>query len=282
MKKFLQYGTLTLILLITAVGLVSFYYENAAIRNANAFDAEKFIGEGFTMQELALFCDIAFADDGMRIRKWETDIRVEIKNIDEIDRSAIDEVDSIIALLAPLVAPLKMERVHSGGNLHVYRNVTRVQSSKSPGEYKPRYVNGVSKINRKTPYSWSITHARVYDACGAQCQTLLHEFEHALGLDHPINLYPYYLTIGRSVIPQYFSTQEEIKDFLSQPFYLSEQEKKAIKMLYSPEIKSGLAIDNFARKIGLSEEDIKWMIPNKARKQQEVVVYPAYYVKPKR
>ena len=281
MKKFLQYGTITLILSFTSIGLASFYYENAAVRNANDFDSESFIASGFTMDELALFCDIAFADDGIRIRKWDTDIRVEIKNIEDIDRKAIDEVDSIIAILAPLVAPLKMERVSRNGNLHVYRNVTSVKSSKPHHVPKPKYVNGIAKINSKSPYSWSIRHAIVYDGCGNQCQTLLHEFEHALGLDHPINMYPYYLTIGRSVIPQYFSSQEEIQDFLSKPYYISEQEKKAIKMLYSPQIKAGLHIDKFAREMGFSDDDIKLMIPNK-NKKQEVVVYPAYMTKIRR
>ncbi|MBB4036986.1 hypothetical protein GGR21_002900 [Dysgonomonas hofstadii] len=278
MKKFLQYGTLTLLLLLAASGLASFYYENAAIRSANDFNSEKFIESGFTIEELALFCDIAFADDGVRIRKWTKDIKVEIKNIGEIDKRAIDEVDSIISLLAPLIAPLKIERVRKDGNLHVYRNVTHVKSSKPHHVPKPKYVNGISKINSKSRFSWSIDFAIVYAGCGNQCQTLLHEFEHALGLDHPINMYSYYLTIGRSVIPQYFSSQEAIKDFLAQPYYLSEQEKKAIRMLYSPHIKAGLHIDNFARKMGFSDEDIRWMIPNK-NKKQEVIVYPAYMEK---
>jgi len=277
MKKFLQYGTLTLLLLLTAAGLASFYYENAAIRSANDFSADKFIESGFTFEELGLFCDIAFADDGVRIRKWDKDIKVEIKNIDEIDQRAIDEVDSIISLLAPLVAPLKMERVKRDGNLHVYRKVTHVTSSKPHHVPKPRYVNGIAKINSKSRYSWSIDFAVVYDGCGSQCQTLLHEFEHALGLDHPINMYSFYLTIGRSVIPQYFSSKEEIQEFLAQPYYLSEQEKRVIKMLYSTEIRAGLHIDTFAKRMGFSDEDIRLMIPNK-NKKQEVVVYPAYMV----
>jgi len=278
MIKFLQYGTISVILLLTAAGLASFYYENAVIRSANEFNADKFISTGFTMEELALFCDIAFADDGIRIRKWDKDIKVEIKNIDEINQKAIDEVDSIISLLAPLVAPLKMERVHKNGNLHVYRNVTKVKSSKPHSVPKPKYVNGIAKINSKSRFSWSINFAIVYDGCGNQCQTLLHEFEHALGLDHPINMYSFYLTIGRSVIPQYFSSQEEIQEFLAQPYYLSEHEKKAIRMLYSTEVKPGLHIDTFAKRMGFSDDDIRLMIPNK-NKKQEIVVYPAYMEK---
>ncbi len=275
MKKFLQYSISAIVVLATVVGLVSFYYENEAVKAMNHFDANRFSKANFTMSELALFCDIAFADEGVRVRKWNKDIKVEIKNIEELDRKSIDEVDSIIALLAPLVAPLKIERVKKGGNLHIYRNVTQVTSSKARHEWKPRYVNGLSKINKATAHSWNITFACVYDGCNSCAQTLLHEFEHAIGLDHPINLYADYLTIGRSVIPQYFRSQEEVQNFLNQPFYLSEQEKTVIRMLYSSEIRAGLHIDLFAKEMGFSETDIKRMFPNKGKKM-EVVVYPPY------
>jgi len=261
-------------LLVTASGIVAFCFENSAASSIRDFKVDGFRNILYTNEELSLFCDIAFMHDETQVRKWNTDIKVEIKNISDIDQNSVAEVDSIIAILAPLIAPIKIERVDKNGNLHVYRHVKTVKSVTPSSHLKPKYVNGLTQINKKTPYNWNITYACIYDAQNASSQTLLHEFQHALGLDHPIKPYPYYVTIGRSVIPQYFRSKDEFTAFINQPFYMSEQEKAVIKMLYSPHIKSGLHINIFAQKMGFTEEDRREMIP-RINKKPRIVVYPS-------
>ena len=46
--------------------------------SVSAFDVNSFQKRGYTKDEIALFGDIAFRE-GNRLRKWETDIKVEIK-----------------------------------------------------------------------------------------------------------------------------------------------------------------------------------------------------------
>lgn len=268
--KYAKYTLFSLIILLTVVGLVSFGLEKAVEFNARSFDADKFKTMTYSDEALSLFCDIAFTDGEVCVRKWTTDIRVEIKNIEELDEASIAEVDTIIAILAPLIAPLKMERVRGGGNLHVYRKVKRV----NPTKPEPFCLNGMARINKKSLYSWDISFVQVFDGCDASSQTLMHEFEHALGLNHPIKLYPYYVTIGRSVIPQFFRSQDEVKAFMTQPFYISEQEKEVIRMLYSPQVHSGLHINLFAKQMGFSEEDRMEMIPE-INKRPRIVIYPS-------
>ncbi len=274
MVQYAKYIIFSFMILVGTFGLVSFGYENAVIKEARRFNAQKFKDARYTDEELSLFCDIAFMHEETRIRKWTKDIKVEIKNIADLDQKSIAEVDSVIAIFAPLIAPLKIERVKKDGNLHVYRKVSKVTSSKPKDQPRPKYLNGLAKTNRVTRYSSNITFACIYDGQHASSQTLIHEFEHALGLNHPIKLYPYYVTIGRSVIPQYFRSIDEIRAFYNQPFYLSEQEKTVIRMLYSPEIKSGLHIDLFAQKMGFSEDDKVRMIPN-INKKPRIIVYPS-------
>lgn len=270
MVKYVKYMIFSSIVLTTILGSASFVYESAVINETRDFDAVNFRMVDFSDEDLSLFCDIAFTDDEVRIRKWRKDIKVEIKNIEELDSRSVEEVDSVIAILAPLIAPLKIERVRRDGNLHVYRRVEKVNPSKP----EPFCLNGLARINKVKPYSWDITYASIYDGCEASSQTLMHEFEHALGLNHPIKLYSYYVTIGRSVIPQYLRSQKEIIAFRSQPFYLSDQEKSVIKMLYSDEIKSGMHIETFARKMGFTDEDRKRMIPD-INKKPRIIVYPS-------
>lgn len=265
---------LSIITLATIIGMASHCLEGITASSIRNFDVEKFKSIDFTEDELGLFCDIAFMHEDVQIRKWEEDIKVEIKNIADIDKKSIAEVDSIIAILAPLIAPVKIERVERNGNLHVYRHVKRIKSATPPSIFKPKYVNGLTQINKKTPYNWNITFACIYDGPSTTAQTLLHEFEHALGLGHPFKPYPYYVTIGRSVIPQYFKTDEEFMAFINQPFYISEQEKKVIRMLYSPDIKSGLHIDVFALRMNFDEEDKLRLLPN-IRKEPKTIVYPS-------
>ncbi len=274
MMKLAKHIVLSVAILAMTIGMISSLRENRFVRETRVFDAEKFKEMKYSDLELALFCDIAFMSEDTRIRKWREDIKVEIKNIDELDRKTIAEVDSVIALLSPLIAPLKMQQVYSGGNLHVYRKIKDITPSRT--KYLPPSVsiNGMTTIGARAAYSWAIDSASIYDYRYADPQTLLHEFLHALGLAHPVRFYPYYVTIGRSVIPQYLRSQKETEAYLKEPFYLSEEEKTVIRMLYSPEVRSGLHIETFVKKMKFSEDEKFWLIPE-VSKRKAVVIYPS-------
>lgn len=156
-------------------------------------------------------------------------------------------MDSVIAVFAPLITPLKIERVHKGGNLIVYRNMNEIKYA----ETHYTHANGLAIVERPFMYTWDIESAQVYDSHYSHPHTLMHEFEHALGLEHPEKVYYNYLTIGRSAIPQYFKSWKEWADCMSQPYYLSDQEKNVIRMMYSPLVKSGLRREQFIYLMGM-------------------------------
>ena len=93
----------------------------------------------------------------------------------------------------------------------------------------------------------------------------MHEFLHAIGISHPQKEYPFYTAIGRNTYvvleaqkagSKYPANSIVLKtwddlDALQAKSYnsLSEQEKKAIKMLYSSDFKSGLLRRHFLNEI---------------------------------
>ena len=246
-QKLIKYSVLLSVLLITVCGTAAHFYREAEDKKAQEFDSNAFDNIQYTDEELSLFNDIAFNRDKDRIRKWTTDLKVEIKTPDDIHKKTITEIDSVIAILRPLIAPLKIERVKDNGNVHIYVGVKKVPTSKRIT--KPIPVEGIAKTNEASDYSWDINHAHIYIGHYSSTQTIMHEFEHILGLEHPIMLYDFYLTIGRSVIPQHYSVYGEWLRFQSMPYYISKQEKTVIRMLYSPEIKPGLQKEVFINKM---------------------------------
>lgn len=247
--RLLKYFILLAILLIAVLAAMAHLRQRAEKESAQEFDAEKFKESYYLNEDLELFCDIAFNRESSKIRKWSTDIRVEISNAADVSDKDIAEVDSVISILTPLVAPLKIERVSANGNVHIYRRVKTAPTSRSGKKGIP--LKGIARINEEAEYDWEIRNAQIYDSPGSGTQTLMHEFEHVLGLEHPLRIYPYYLTIGRSANPQHYSSYREWHVFKDVPYYLSEQEKVVIKMLYSSEIKAGLHKDEFMKKMGL-------------------------------
>ncbi|WP_029902305.1 hypothetical protein [Prevotella sp. 10(H)] len=248
-KGYIKYVVIIFIVALTALGVTADFHRQSEDRRIQEFDVERFRETGYTDEELSLFCDIAFNRDGERIRKWETDLRVEIENIAELGDEAVDEVDSVISILRPLIAPLKIERVSEKGNVIVHKNVELTLINKP--RQKPTYTNGIARINEATDHSWNINFAHIYDGPTTGTQTLMHEFEHILGLEHPMMLYEYYLTIGRSSIPQHYSAYGDWFRFHRMPYYISPREKAVIRMLYSPEIRSGLKRDEFIKRMGI-------------------------------
>ena len=94
-SKIVRYIILISLLLLTAWGTAAHFYRKSEDEKIQDFDADKFCKIGFTDEELDLFCDIAFNRAGERIRKWNTDIRVEIEDTGKLDKNVIAEVDSV-------------------------------------------------------------------------------------------------------------------------------------------------------------------------------------------
>lgn len=245
-KPPLRYIIPLLILLpAIAIAAICFYPKDEA--DVQTFDAEAFRQIGYTDEELVLFEDIAFNRKDSCIRKWNSDIRIEIDDIGHTKQWAIEEVDSAIIVLAPLIAPHKIYRVAKDGNVKVYRTVRSVTLTDMDA-IRPVALHGLTKKNKVTELSSDITSASVYVRQGAATQTLLHEFMHVLGVEHPTVAHPFYVTIGRSVIPNHLYPKGG-EPYIQQRFYMSEQEKTAIRMLYHPTIRSGLTKESFDRLI---------------------------------
>ncbi len=249
-KRTLKYIIPLLLLPAIAIATICFYPKEEEI-DVQTFDVEAFRQIGYTDEEQALFEDIAFNRKDSCIRKWNTDIRVEIDDIDRTKQWAIEEVDSAIIVLSPLIAPHKIYRVNKDGNVKVYRTVRSVTLTDMDA-IRPVALHGLTKKNKVTESSSDITSASLYVRQGAATQTLLHEFMHVLGVEHPSIVHPYYVTIGRSVIPNHLYPKGG-EPYIQQRFYISEQEKTAIRMLYSPVIRSGLTKEAFLQILNTHE-----------------------------
>ena len=69
-----------------------------------------------------------------------------------------------------------------------------------------------------------------------------------IGLSHPVKQYDFNLSMGK----KNFYSIDEADDYQdNQRFFISEQEKKIIKMLYSSDIKSGVGKSFFIKKLSL-------------------------------
>ncbi len=245
-KRTLKY-IISLLILLPAIAIAAMCFYPKDEVDVQTFDVKAFRQIGYTPEDLALFGDIAFNRKDSCIRKWNTDIRVEIDDIDHTKQWAIEEVDSVIIVLAPLIAPHKIYRVNKDGNVKVYRNVRSVTLTDMDA-IRPVALHGLTKKNKVTESSSDITSASVYVRQGAATQTLLHEFMHVLGVEHPTVAHPFYVTIGRSVISNHLYPKGG-EPYIQQRFYISEQEKTAIRMLYHPSIRSGLTKEVFLQLI---------------------------------
>jgi hypothetical protein len=232
------------------------YYLN--FQDTSKFNEISFKSRRYSKNDIIFFSDIAFREC-TELRKWNTNIMVEIDKTCPIDFVSINDLDSIIKIFAPLIAPIKITRVEKNGNLIIHMNV-----QKTPAGYGIGYtlVNDLSK-------STAIISADVYTV--KYCRSVLpHEFEHAIGLSHPTQRYPFYNTIGindfevkeldkNKVFPPnsiVFETWKDYDNFMKKinKEKISEQEKIAIKMLYSSDFKSGLKRKTFQTKMGMQDE----------------------------
>lgn len=107
----------------------------------------------------------------------------------------IADLDSCIAILAPLVLPLKMTRVSSDGNLLVYMGVDKLPVGNG---------RGYTDMNRILFFTnCSISKVSIYEVKYLnQKDVLIHEFEHAIGLSHASKPYSFMLTMSWPERPQ--------------------------------------------------------------------------------
>lgn len=225
-----------------------------SFRQKSLFDFESFIAKKHSDESIALFSDIAFREND-KIRKWESNIYVELDSVSLKDTNCVILTDQVISILAPLIEPLKIYRVKRNGNIIIHANVDNTPIKKGIG---------YAAVNHFNLFSESIYKADVYTV--KHCLSVLpHEICHAIGLRHPENRYPFYNIMGinsfmvKEILDNpslikptkydlVFETYEDQDSFIKQNI-ISPQEKEVIKMLYSEDIKVGLKKKYFLSKI---------------------------------
>ena len=211
------------------------------------FNKESFINKKYSEEQIKLFCDIGFRESNT-VRKWETDINVEIKDIDSLNRSYISDVDSCIAILSPLIKPLKIKRVKSNGNLTIFFvNRMHPRMGMAYGYCSSNFLLFSSEINNvEIEVLKKLSDASI----------LLHELEHALGLAHPRRKYSYILNIAGRESPSIFKTIDEYEEYSKNRYPISKQEKEVIKMLYGGDFTSGLKRSTFMKNMCIKNDSI--------------------------
>jgi len=257
MKKLAYISRFLLIFLLTIL-ISLFSYDS--LRQSSLFDKENFISKGYSQQDILLFSDISFRE-GDKLRKWNQDIKVEIDTTCPIDKDFISEVDNVIKVLSPLIAPIKIYRVSKNGNLIVHMNCQNTPVGNGIG---------YTLVNNMNLLSEPINHADVY-IIKYHLHILPHEMCHAIGLSHPKNSYPFYNIMGvnnfcvketNKIIKQkppikfaiVFDTWEEIDSFerYQKELVIPFEERLIIKMLYTCDFKSGLKKSVFKKEMGIT------------------------------
>jgi len=212
------------------------------------FNKASFKEKKYSEEQIMLFSDIGFRESNI-VRKWDTDINVEIRDINSLNLSYISDVDSCISILSPLIKPLKIKRVVSGGNLSIiFMNRLPLQMGMAMGYCKLNNLWLSSNINSVELYILKNQ---------SDASILLHEFEHALGLAHPKRKYPYLLNICGREQPTIFKTIDEYLEYSKKRYPISQQEKVVLKMLYCGDFSSGLDRKVFAREMNI-KDDYLW------------------------
>lgn len=229
-----------------------FLYDS--LRQRFLFNADSFNSKNYSKESIALFSDIAFRE-GNRIRKWESDIRVELDSVSLKDSNCVVLTDQIISILTPLIQPLKIYRVQENGNLVIHANVDSTPINKGIGYADVNHFNLLSESIHKADV-YTIKHS---------LSSLPHEICHAIGLSHPENMYPFYNIMGinsfviKELIDDASKTKPSKYDLIFDTYddyitfqkenIIPPQEREVIKMLYSEDIKVGLKKKYFLGKI---------------------------------
>jgi hypothetical protein len=236
------------IVVLGNLGVIAYKSINAKLREPHSINAcDNFDPESFknttncTNDDLNLLVDIGNCNlfrwnrNLNRFIKWESDIKVEVIDIERLGKDKISDIDSIIKLMAPLIAPVKIYRVEKNGNFRTHLDLEDLNTA------------GCAFIDIYWG-NYIMKSADIYVRKWHSPYTLIHEFLHGLGLSHPRKTYPFDLAIDYK---RTFNSFEEHEKYLDQKFPFPEQEKRVLKMLYSPIIKSGLTIECFKEKMNM-------------------------------
>lgn len=262
MKKLYYFSLFFLIAILTIV-LSLFLHDS--LRQSSLFDKKNFSSKNYSQQDILLFSDIAFREAD-KLRKWNQDIEVEIDTTCAIDKNCVTEVDNVIKVLAPLIAPVKIHRVSKNGNLIVHMNCKNTPVG---------HGIGYTLVNNLNLFSEPINHADVY-TIENHLFVLAHEMCHAIGLSHPANRYQFYNIMGindfyveeaskniKQTPPKkfalVFATWDEMDSFINyqRKLVIPLEERRVIKMLYSSDFKSGLKKNIFKKEMGLTDDKSK-------------------------
>jgi hypothetical protein len=156
----------------TAAGMVQ--WAGAAV------DPPGLLGAGYEPALIAEFRRLALGDRGYLIR-WRGPIRVELRGSPTV--SDVVAMDNLIAELGPLIAPVAISRVASGGNVPIYF-IPRAQFiNYIPGASAPDLAGAALTTFQQT--SGIIVSGQVVISSGhvaaARAQILTHEMIHILG-----------------------------------------------------------------------------------------------------
>lgn len=211
------------------------------------FDVSTFLSNGYTSKQIYDFCNIGFPNG--RIWKWEREIKVELIDINSFSKNEIANIDTVISIVAPLIYPIKIKKVESKGNFRIYTNKHEILSKNK--------ILGLCIINpinyNYFPLTFNLISVDMYLYDAFKTHTLMHEFLHGLGLDHPTMQHvddPMILSVGTK-FPNYFKSLDESYEFMDNKFYISEAEMNVLRMLYSSGLKSGLYRSVFMKKLNL-------------------------------
>jgi len=208
------------LLLLTSCSSVKFD-KNYLIRN-------------YETKELQYFGQVGFYN-GQTVKKWGKNI--EISMVGEPRRGDVELIDSIINEIGPLIAPIKIERKTSGGNLRI-KFVDKVDAGFADHQVRLGLFDEFqySDINLPNILKGTLRQA-----------TLRHEFLHALGFDHPKDRNTGTL-IESSV--EFVGNDEEsnVKNYK-----YSELDKRMVKLLYDSKIIKGLEKKEYLLSLNMKE-----------------------------
>jgi hypothetical protein len=218
------------------------------------FDKECF-NEEFSDFDIELFSSVGFHNYAI---KWNSDIRVQILYEEDIKTELIAFVDTVISDIQPLIYPLKIEKVKTGGNFIFHfkkefdKNISGTLSngiSISPtpvglGAYTSYKTNIWGYINKV-----EISILPSYEN-GHQKLNIVHETLHGVGLAHLDNprIVDYFFSnktlLDMVICPVTELYSQEVAnnywDYGYIDYLPTDLDKKMVRMLYSDCIKIGM------------------------------------------
>ncbi|WP_320052949.1 hypothetical protein [uncultured Acetobacteroides sp.] len=212
-----------------------FFFLLILLTSCSSVELDKeYLKKNYSTKELEYFGEVGFYT-GNSVKKWQKNITISLVGTPKQGDIAL--VDSIIKEVMPLVAPIRIERKDSDGNLKI-KLVDRVDKGYANQHVKLGFFNEFqySDINLPNNLKGTLRQA-----------TLRHEFLHALGLHHPIEKGTG--TLIESNVEFVDFDMENVKNYR-----FSELDKRMIKMLYDKNIIKGLKKKDYLQTLGLKEK----------------------------